>query len=69
MSTAGNSCRVTLASDLPSFVDADGRTRYVEGAGFAVLRDAADFLAHAAADTAGMPNPLKGAINRTLASS
>ena len=55
-------------ADLPSFVDADGRTRYVEGAGFAILRDAADFLAHAAADTAGMPNPLKGAINRTLAS-
>jgi hypothetical protein len=55
-------------ADLPSFVDADGKTRYVEGAGFAIVRDAADFLAHAAADTAGTPNPLKGAINRTLAS-
>lgn len=55
-------------ADLPSFVDADGKTRYVEGAGFAIVRDAADFLAHAAADSAGTPNPLKGAINRTLAS-
>jgi hypothetical protein len=55
-------------ADLPSFVDADGKTRYVEGVGFAIVRDAADFLAHAAADTAGTPNPLRGAINRTLAS-
>jgi hypothetical protein len=54
--------------DLPSFADADGKTRYVEGAGFAIVRDAADFLAHAAADDAGTPNPLRGAINRVLAS-
>jgi hypothetical protein len=54
-------------ADLPSFVDADGKTRYVEGAGFAIVRDAADFLAHASADSAGTPNPLKGAINRVLA--
>jgi len=55
-------------ADLPSFVDAAGKTRYVEGAGFAIVRDTADFLAHADADTAGTPNPLKGAINRTLSS-
>jgi hypothetical protein len=55
-------------ADLPSFVDADGKTRYVEGAGFAIVRDTADFLAHAAADSAGTPNPLEGAINRVLAS-
>jgi hypothetical protein len=55
-------------ADLPSFADADGKTRYVEGAGFAIVRDAADFFAHAAAAAAGMPNPLKGAINRLLAS-
>lgn len=55
-------------ADLPTFTDADGKARYVEGAGFAIVRDAADFLAHAAADTAGTPNPLKGAISRTLAS-
>jgi hypothetical protein len=55
-------------ADLPSFVDADGKTRYVEGVGFAIVRDAADFLAHAAADSAGTPNPLKRAINRVLAS-
>ena len=54
-------------ADLPSFAD-DGKTRYVEGAGFAIVRDAADFLAHAAADAAGTPNPLSGAISRTLAS-
>ena len=55
-------------ADLPSFVDADRKTRYVEGVGFAIVRDAADFLAHAAADSGGTPNPLKGAINRVLAS-
>jgi len=55
-------------ADLPSFTDPDGKTRYVEGAGFAIVRDAADFLAHATADSAGTPNPLKGAISRTLAS-
>lgn len=55
-------------ADLPTFVDAEGKTRYVEGAGFAIVRDAADFLAHAAADSIGTPNPLKGAINRALAS-
>jgi len=55
-------------ADLPSFVDADGKTRYVEGVGFAIVRDAANFLAHAAADGAGTPNPLRGAINRVLAS-
>src|SRR5580704_3055163 len=55
-------------ADLPSFVDADGKKRYVEGVGFAIVRDAADFLAHAAADSAGTENPLKGEINRVLAS-
>jgi hypothetical protein len=55
-------------ADLPSFVDAAGKTRYVEGAGFAIVRDAADFFAHGAADTAGTPNPLKGAISRALSS-
>jgi len=54
-------------ADLPSFVDADGKKRYVEGVGFAIVRDAADFLAHAAADTAGTPNPLKGVIDRVIA--
>ena len=55
-------------ADLPSFVDPDGKIRYVEGVGFAIVRDAADFLAHAAADSAGMPSPLGGAPNRVLAS-
>ncbi|HLH92187.1 MAG TPA: alpha/beta hydrolase domain-containing protein [Xanthobacteraceae bacterium] len=55
-------------AELPTFVDGDGKTRYVEGVGFAIVRDAADFLAHAAADRAGTANPLAGAINRVLAS-
>jgi len=55
-------------ADLPSFVDAEGKTRYVEGVGFAIVRDAAEFLAHASADSTGTPNPLAGAINRVIAS-
>jgi hypothetical protein len=54
-------------ADLPAFTDADGKRRFVEGVGFAIVRDAADFLAHAASDTAGAPNPLAGTISRTLA--
>jgi hypothetical protein len=55
-------------ADLPSFIDADGKKRYVEGVGFAIVRDAADFFARAAADGAGTPNPLKGMISRVIAS-
>jgi alpha/beta hydrolase family protein len=55
-------------ADLPSFVDGDGRTRYVEGAGFAIVRDAADFLTHASASGPAGRNPLAGAVRRTLAS-
>ena len=55
-------------AELPSFRDADGKTRFVEGVGFAIVRDAADFLAHAAADGAGVANPLAGKISRVLAS-
>ena len=54
-------------ADLPSFTDAEGKKRFVEGVGFAIVRDAADFLAHAAADSAGTPNPLAGNIDRALA--
>jgi Alpha/beta hydrolase domain len=50
-------------AQLPTFVDAAGKTQYVEGAGFAILRDAGDFFTHAQGD-----NPLKGAIKHTLAS-
>ncbi len=55
-------------AELPSFVDATGTRRFVEGVGFAIVRDAADFLAHAAADAADTPNPLAGRISRVLAS-
>lgn len=55
-------------ADLPTFVDGEGKTRYVEGVGFAIVRDAASFLAHGSADAEGTPNPLQGAITRTIAS-
>jgi hypothetical protein len=54
-------------ADLPSFMDATTR-RYVEGAGFAIMRDAADFLAHGTVDSAGKPNPLAGSVKRVIAS-
>lgn len=55
-------------AELPSFRDAEGKTRFVEGVGFAVVRDTADFLAHAAVDGVGVANPLAGKIGRVLAS-
>ncbi len=55
-------------AELPSFKDTQGQTRFVEGVGFAIMRDAAIFLSKASADTTGVPNPLKGQISRTLAS-
>ena len=54
-------------AELPAFTDGDGKRRFVEGVGFAIVRDAADFLAHAAADTVGTQNPIAGRISRTLA--
>jgi len=55
-------------ADLPSFTGSDGKTRFVEGVGFAIVRDAADFLAHDASDASGTANPLSGRISRVLAS-
>lgn len=55
-------------ADLPSFTDAEGKKRYVEGVGFAIVRDFADFLAHGTVDAAGTPNPLRGTVKRMLAS-
>ena len=52
--------------ELPTF-NADGTTRYIEGAAFAIVRDVADFLGSTSADKVGNDNPLAGAINRTLA--
>ena len=54
-------------ADLPSFTDNGGQKRFVEGVGFVIVRDTADFLAHATSDTAGAANPLLGAVKRTLA--
>ena len=67
-STAEVSWELGQGAELPSFVDGSGQKRFVEGAGFAIVRDAADFLARAASDGAGTANPLQGAIQRTLAS-
>jgi hypothetical protein len=53
--------------ELPRFTDAEGKVRYPEGIGLAVIRDVVDFLHHAAADETGAPNPLAGSINRALA--
>ncbi len=55
-------------TDLPSFAGPDGKTRYIEGVGFAIMRDTADFLARGWADAAGTANPLRGAIDHVLAS-
>jgi hypothetical protein len=53
--------------ELPHFTDSSGKLLYPEGIGLAAIRDVVDFLHHAAADESGTPNPLAGAINRTLA--
>jgi hypothetical protein len=42
--------------------------RYVEGIGFAIMRDTADYLARGTADAAGVPNPMAGAVKRVIAS-
>jgi hypothetical protein len=53
--------------ELPTFKDAEGMTRYIESTAFAVIRDVADFLGSASADSVGTRNPLAGQISRTLA--
>jgi hypothetical protein len=55
-------------ADLPSFEGPDGKPRYIEGVGFAIVRDAAEFLAHGWSDSVGAANPLRGSIERVLAS-
>jgi Alpha/beta hydrolase domain len=54
-------------AELPAFTDAEGKRRYVEGVGFAIFRDAADFLAHAGADAGGNANPLRGSVRHLIA--
>ncbi len=48
---------------LPSFVDENGVTRFVEGVGLAAIRDFADHLHHGNSTT----NPLAGRVDRVLA--
>lgn len=52
--------------DLPTFQDDEGRTRYVEGAGVAAIRDFTAFLRHAEKDSTGAPNPVHGFFERCL---
>jgi hypothetical protein len=66
-SVAAVSWELGQGAELPTFTDETGQKRFVEGVGFAIVRDAADFLAHATVDSAGTANPLQGAIERTLA--
>lgn len=53
-------------ANLPTFTDPEGKIRYVEGVGFAIIRDAADFLATASVDSTGQSNPIAGTVSRTL---
>ena len=55
-------------ADLPTFTDGSGNKHFIEGVGFAIVRDATDFLRNATANSAGTPNPLRGAIKHVLAS-
>lgn len=66
-SVAEVSWELGQGAELPSFLDADGNRRFVEGAGFAIFRDVAAFLARAQADAQGTPNPLRGAVTRLIA--
>lgn len=50
-------------AELPSFVDAEGKKRFVEGVGFAIFRDAAAFLARNDAEA----NPLRGSVKHLIA--
>jgi hypothetical protein len=40
--------------ELPTFKDADGTTRYIEGTAFAIARDVADFLGSTSAEVGGI---------------
>jgi hypothetical protein len=64
---AAPSWELGQGAELSTFTDSDGKPRYVEGVGFAIIRDTADFLATASVDSTGQPNPIAGAVSRTLA--
>jgi len=50
--------------EIPSFTDAEGKKRFVEGVGPAALRDFAEFLRYG---ESGQGNPLAGRIERVIA--
>jgi Alpha/beta hydrolase domain len=54
-------------TELPTFIDSSEHKHFIEGVGFAIVRDATDFLRNASADSAGIFNPLHGAIRHVLA--
>ena len=62
-SVAEVSWELGQGAELPSFLDADGRKRVVEGAGFAIFRDTAAFLARSDSDA----NPLRGSVKHAIA--
>src|ERR1700761_1633267 len=53
-------------ADLPIFTDGSGKKHFIEGVGFAIVRDAPDFLKNASADSAGTANPLHGTVKHVL---
>jgi hypothetical protein len=62
-SVAEVSWELGQGAELPSFVDGEGKKRFVEGVGFAIFRDTAAFLARSSADT----NPLRGSVKHLIA--
>src|SRR6201996_4801687 len=53
---------------VPTFIDSSEKKHFIEGVGFAIVRDAPDFLKNASADSAGTANPLHGTVKHVLAS-
>ncbi|MEE9418135.1 MAG: alpha/beta hydrolase domain-containing protein, partial [Desulfatiglandaceae bacterium] len=51
---------------LPSYTDDQGKKRYIEGVGFAAIRDFVMFLKMAKQDDAGNANPLAGAVKKAI---
>lgn len=53
--------------ELPTFVESDGKPRYLEYATMAIVRDVANYLSVAKADDMGTSNPLAGKVGRSIA--
>ena len=53
-------------AQLPSFTDEAGKPLFVEGAGFAIVRDAVQFLRNPRSDAQVSANPLRGSVQRVI---